>query len=64
MTYTVGQHIDLTDLNDPTRARRSTPRESYEKFLAGTKVAFLTMSSGIILMSIVEASGQIKISFT
>lgn len=58
MNYVVGSRIDLTHLNTPQQQAKQVEEVSRPKtpgkYLTGTKINFLTMSAGLVVMNVVE----------
>ncbi len=59
MLYTVGDHIDLSHLNTPQQREKRLALSEHVRALpttmpAGTKVSFLKMATGLIVMSVAE----------
>ncbi len=59
MLYTVGDHIDLSHLNTPQQRERRLALSEHvralpDKMIPGTKVSFLRMATGLIVMSVAE----------
>lgn len=58
MLYTVGDHVDLTHLNPPKKdgdvALGERVMRLPSKLIPGTRVSFLRMAQGMIVMSVIE----------
>lgn len=51
--YDVGTKIDLSNLNDsPVRSRPASTH--YDQYFSGTKISFLKMACGMVVMNITE----------
>ncbi len=67
MTYTVGHHIDLSYLNPPPKAGHTAMTQRVmslpSKLLPGTRVSFLRMAKGMIVMSVIEPPTVLNVGF-
>lgn len=62
MTYKVGTKIDLSELNDAPTVRRSVARDDYDLFETGTKISFLRMACGMVVMNITEPPIALRVA--
>lgn len=68
MLYTVGERIDLSHLNTNKNSTPEIPMSERlmklpSKLIPGTRVSFLRMAQGMIVMSVIEPPFMPTVSF-